>query len=193
MNNLLWNLKAKLYHAIRTSFLVDFILKRENSELEFILRSLDINGKTVLDLGTGTGNVLQYLTNSKLVIAIDFARSMLRIVRQTCPQAKLLQAEAIALPIATNSVELVTAIGLSEYLWQIESFFDEVFRILKNNGFLVLTFSPPGIWTQLRLLLGHQIYSRTQEDLITIARKKQFQIMKTSRSLMQGQVLFQKI
>ncbi len=182
-----------LYRTMRISFPVNLILKKENSKLEFMLRSLDINGKNAVDLGTGTGNVLQYLTNSKMVIAIDFARSMLHIARQTYPQAKLLQAEASALPIAANSVEFVTAIGLSEYLRQIEPLFDEVFRILRDNGFLVLTFSPPGIWTRLRLLLGHQIYCRTLEELITIAWNKGFQIIKSSRSFMQGQVLFQKI
>lgn len=193
MNDPLWSLKAKFYAAWRTNFPFDFILKEENKKLELMLGSIEVSNKTIIDLGTGAGNVLQYLVDSKLTIGIDFSFSMLQATRQSYPGVNLLQANTIALPIKSNSIELITAIGLSEYLKNIEPFFKETFRILKNNGFLILTFSPRGIWSRLRLLLGHPVYQRTLTDLITIASNERFQMIKNSSSLMQAQVLFQKI
>lgn len=193
MNDPLWSLKAKFYRSLRSSFPFNFILKEENKKLELILGSIEVRNKTIVDLGTGAGNVLQYLVDSKLTIGIDFTFSMLQSTRQSYPGVYLLQTNTMALPIKNNSIEVVTAVGVSEYLNNIELFFKETFRILKNDGFLVLTFSPRGIWSRLRLLLGHAIYTRTLTDLITIAKSERFQIIKNSNSLMQSQVLFQKI
>jgi ubiquinone/menaquinone biosynthesis C-methylase UbiE len=192
MSDLRWKLKAKLYRSIRSSFPFNLILRGENRKLELIVRSLVTTNEKVIDLGTGIGNALQYLTHFKHVIGVDFTFSMLQVARQLYPYVNLIQADALFLPIKSNSVSLVTAIGLSEYILDIEFFFREAFRILKYGGFLVFTFSPRGIWSWLRLLLGHSIYPRTLEELITIAKRERFQIVKNSYSLMQGQVLIRK-
>jgi ubiquinone/menaquinone biosynthesis C-methylase UbiE len=192
MNDPIWSLKAKFYRTLRTNFPFNFILKKENKKLESILGSIGISNKKTLDLGTGTGNVLQYLVDSKLTIGIDFTFSMLQSMRQYYPETNLLQANAIALPIKHGSLELVTAVGLSEYLKNVEPLFKETCQVLKKNGFLLLTFSPRGIWSRLRLLLGHKIYPRTFADLDAIAKSEGFQIIKNSNSIMQSQVLFQK-
>ncbi len=193
MSDLLWNLKSKLYRSLRSKFPFNLILRGENKKLEVILRSIDTTNEKVIDLGTGIGNVLQYLIDFKHVVGVDFTLSMLLLARQSYPGVKLIQADALLLPIKTNSVHLVIAIGLSEYLLDIEAFFKEAFRILKYSGFLVFTFSPRGIWSQLRLLLGHTIYPRTLDEIITIAMRERFQIVENSYSLMQGQVLVKKI
>ena len=192
MNDPIWSLKAKFYRTLRTNFPFNFILKKENKKLESILGLIGISNKKTVDLGTGTGNVLQYLVDSKLTIGIDFTFSMLQSMRQYYPETNLLQANAIALPIKHGSLELVTAVGLSEYLKNVEPLFKETCQVLKKNGFLLLTFSPCGIWSRLRLLLGHKIYLRTFADLDAIAKSEGFQIIKNSHSLMQAQVLFQK-
>jgi ubiquinone/menaquinone biosynthesis C-methylase UbiE len=193
MTSWLWNLKAKLYRSVRKSFPFNLILKSENKRLELLLCSLDIDGKKVVDLGTGTGNALQYLTDSNFVCGIDLTFSMLKVARQLYPGVELIQADALKLPVKTNAVEIVTAVGLSEYMRDIESLFKESYRLLKTNGYLIITFSPPGIWTGLRLLIGHSIFPRTLDELKKIAQNERFQLIENHRSLMQIQVLFQKI
>ena len=193
MNDSLWNLKAKLYKCLRLKFPFNFVLKGENKKLELILRSIDTAGKKVIDLGTGTGNVLQFFDNTDVLIGVDSTFSMLKLSREAYPKAKFIQADALKLPIKMNSVDLVIAVGLSEYLKEIKSLLMEVNDILRLNGFFLITFSPFGIWTRLRLLLGHKIYPRTSEDLITIAKNNRFQVIKNHYSFMQGQVLFKKV
>lgn len=192
MNKSLWNLKAKFYRLVRLNFPCNLILKSENKKLDLLIQFLDTNGKIVVDLGTGTGNVLQFLNHSRLLLGIDIADQMIKSARVTNPGAELVQADALHLPIKTDSVELITAIGLSEYTKDIKSLFQEAGRILKNGGYFLMTYSPSGLWTGLRLLLGNAIYARNLNEIQKIAQNQQFRIMKTSHSLMQVQVLHQK-
>ncbi len=192
MNNLLWNLKAKLYHKVRSRFPLNLILKRENQNLELMLRSLDIHNKKVMDLGTGIGNAIRHFKNSNIMFAIDFSFSMLHVARQIYPYVHFVQANALTVPLKANSMDCITAVGLTEYLKNLEPLFKEIYRLLKSKGFLILTFSPYGIWTRLRLLFGLPIYPRTLDELISIARNERFQHIKNSHSLMQRQVLLQK-
>jgi len=193
MNDFLWKVKAKLYRLMRSCFPFNLVVKSENKRLEWILQSVEITGKKVVDLGTGTGNVLQFLTHANPVLAIDITFTMLQAARQLYPNSKFIQADALNLPLKTNAVDVIIAIGLSEYVSNIDSLFKEISRLLKIGSFLILTFSPGGIWSRVRLLLGHSIYPRTLDDLLKVASEEQFQLVKNSRSMMQGQVLFQKV
>ena len=193
MNDFLWHVKSKIYHSIRNSFPFNLILNRENKRLESLLALIYLKGKIVLDLGTGTGNALQFLDEAKVVFAIDSNFSMLQATRRMHPDAILIQADALSLPIKAKSIQVITAIGLCEYMSEIESLLKGICQSLKENGFLILTFSPKGIFTRLRLLLGHAIKPATLSDIEKIARKEHFQKVKSSRCLMQAQVLFIRI
>lgn len=192
MNDSLWNLNAKLYRSVRTGFPFNLILNGENRNLKLLLRSIEIKGKRVVDLGTGTGNVLYYLGDADPCLGIDLTFDMLKRAQQNYPDAKLVVADALKLPIKTDSAELMTTVGLSEYLKDVKPLFKEAYRILKDSGCLLLTFSPPGIWTRLRVLLGHPIYPRTLDELKVIALNEKFHFMRNTHSLMQGQALFEK-
>lgn len=193
MNNWLWKLKANLYRKVRCCFPFNLILKKENQNLDLILQSLDICNKKVMDLGTGIGNAIPHLKNSECIFAIDFSFSMLKIARQLYPDVHFIQAHALLLPLKANSLDCITAIGLAEYLKNVAPLFREIYQLLKLKGFLILTFSPYGIWTRLRLLFGHAIYPRTLDELIYIAKTEKFIHIISTDSLMQRQILFQKV
>ena len=72
MNDPIWSLKAKFYRTLRTNFPFNLILKEENKKLKLMLSSIEVSNKTIVDLGTGTGNVFQFFVDSKLTIGIDF-------------------------------------------------------------------------------------------------------------------------
>lgn len=193
MNDFLWHVKANLYRSARKCFPFNLILKGENEKLKSLLKSVDTQKKIVLDLGTGTGNVLQFFNDANVVLAVDSNFSMLQITRRLNPGAILIQADALKLPIKSNTIHFITAVGLSEYASDIESLLNEIFRALIKNSFLILTFSPKGFWTRLRLVLGHQIFPVSLDVIERIARKEHFQKVANARSLMQEQVLFKRI
>jgi len=193
MNDFLWHVKSKFYRATRKRFPFNLILKGENKKLNILLDLVDTKGKIILDLGTGTGNVLQFLNDAHVVFAIDSNYSMLQVTKRLYPNVVLIQADALKLPVKSNSIHIITAIGLSEYVGEIESLFKEIFQAQLKDSFLVLTFSPRGFWTRLRSVLGHSIYPGTLNDMAKIARKEHFQMVNNRRTLMQEQVLFRHI
>ena len=192
MNKLFWNLKTRFYKLFRSAFPFGTILNIENRNLVLLLNQAGIGKKTILDLGVGTGNVIPFLSGAKHVFGIDFTNSMLHEVRANFPFVEIVQADALFLPIKTKSVDIITSVGLIEYIKNAIPFFEESCRILKNDGYLVLTFSPANIWTRIRLLSGHSIYARRLEQITSVANLCNFEIKDYQQSMMQHQVLMQK-
>ena len=193
MNKFLWDLKAKLYRMLRCRFPVHFIIQQENRNLERLLQSIEIDGRRIVDLGTGTGNALYCFAQAAESFGVDLTLSMLLAAKQIHPGVSMIQADAVTLPLQNESADIVSAIGLSEYIKAIELLFIEVHRILKDRGYFLFTFSPYGIFTALRFLLGNRIYPRSMEQIEQIATKVGFQVVHTGHSFMQRQVLFHKI
>jgi demethylmenaquinone methyltransferase/2-methoxy-6-polyprenyl-1,4-benzoquinol methylase len=104
----------------------------------------------VLDLCTGTGDLAIALERggARHVIASDFCHPMLsaaaRKFAASRSQAVLLEADALALPLAGGAVDLVTiAFGLRNFA-NYECGLAEIHRVLRPGGMLaVLEFSQP--------------------------------------------------
>ncbi len=192
MNRLLWNLKTRYYKIFRSFYPFQRILNRENYNLLTLIDQVEREGKNVLDLGVGTGNVLTYLSKAKSIIGLDFTYSMLREARKEFPNVVFIQADVLSIPIKSNSMDILTAVGLIEYIKDITPFLDETNRVLKNEGCLVLTFSPDNILSCMRILLGQKIYSRTSDRLREAVKLYNFQIIDYQQSMMQRQILLQK-
>jgi ubiquinone/menaquinone biosynthesis C-methylase UbiE len=75
------------------------------------------------------------------------------------PQAKFLQAKAQTIPLKSDCLDLITAIGLIEYMSDAVPFLAEASRLLKKGGFLVMSFSPANVWTRMRAIFGHRVYA----------------------------------
>ncbi len=192
MNSHRWAMTARCYERFRGLFPFNLILKAENRQLQALLESIELVDKIVVDLGTGTGNALQFCNADDLAIGIDANFTMLQFARKNRPNCFFIQAEASALPLKSGLANLVLAIGLSEYLNDLESLFEEIARISSNGAWCIFTYSPISMMTHVRTLLGHKIYPRRLEDIARIARLWNFKITKQARSWMQGQILFQK-
>jgi ubiquinone/menaquinone biosynthesis C-methylase UbiE len=193
MNNFFWDVKEKLYRIFRYRFPFHFIIQQENDNIERLLNSIETDGKKIVDLGTGNGNALKFFKHAIGSLGVDITFSMLRRARQLHPDVLMIQADAISLPLQNRSVDIASAIGLSEYIKDIELFLVEVHRVLKNNGNFLVTFSPPGIITKIRSLFGNRVYPRKLEHIVEVTKRMPFQVIRTEHSFMQWQVLLKKI
>ena len=193
MSKFFWDVKEKLYRIFRYRFPFHCIIQQENNNIERLLNSIGTNGKKIADLGTGNGNALKFFEEAIESFGVDVTFSMLRRARQLHPEVSMIQADAIRLPLQNRSVDIATAIGLSEYIKDIELLLIEVHRILKDNGHLLFTFSPFGITTIMRSMFGNRIYPRNLKQIEEIAKRMRFQVIRTEHSFMQWQVLLRKI
>lgn len=110
-------------------------------------------GASVLDVCCGTGDLALGLSSAGAnVIGCDFSDRMLSIARNRLPTAHFIQADALALPLTSESVELVTiGYGLRN-LADLPRGLAELLRVLKPGGqLLILEFGKPAnrIWRTL--------------------------------------------
>ncbi len=99
----------------------------------------------VLDLCCGTGDVMLALENHKArVWGSDFCHPMLLEAQRKSPRAPLFEADALALPLAANSLDLITCAFGFRNLANYEKGLDELLRVLKPGGVAaILEFSQP--------------------------------------------------
>ncbi|MDZ7335724.1 MAG: class I SAM-dependent methyltransferase [candidate division KSB1 bacterium] len=184
---------ARCYERFRAVFPLCLILNAENRQLQSLIESIELSDKTVIDLGTGTGNALQFCEHALLSIGIDANRTMLDFARRKRSKSDFIQADVRFLPLKDGSVDLVVAVGISEYLSDLNPLFKEMVRILSKSGYCIFTFSPTGIMTNLRALFGHKIYPRNLDEIEKLALFWQLKSIKRGNTWMQRQILFQKI
>ncbi len=122
-------------------------------------------GARVLDLCCGTGDLLAALQRQvrapsahPLLIGCDFCHSMLAAARKKLPEAVVVEADALALPLPDASLDLITvAFGLRN-LSDYRAALGEMRRVLRPRGMAaVLEFSHPQS-AAFRVLYG--AYSR---------------------------------
>ncbi|MCP5028308.1 MAG: ubiquinone/menaquinone biosynthesis methyltransferase [Actinomycetia bacterium] len=119
------------------------------------VRALDLApGGQVLDLACGTGDFCVELAAGGLrPVGSDLSFGMLQAARTDAP---LMHADALALPVADDSVDGVTCGFALRNLVELEGFFDEVARVVRPGGrvaFLEVA-EPPN----LIMRWGHGVY-----------------------------------
>lgn len=119
------------------------------SVLEQLPKIIDLRGKRIADVGAGTGSSSLALARfARQVIGIEREPAMLRQARQklqgdNATPVIFLSGDALALPLADGSVDLVTAITLALYPpEQYRDFIREGLRVAK--GPVVYLGIPPG-------------------------------------------------
>jgi ubiquinone/menaquinone biosynthesis C-methylase UbiE len=96
----------------------------------------------MLEVGCGTGNSRQiYAPLARTTIGIDLARDGLRFAHDDFPENSWLCADAVQLPIADSSLDLVAFSSVLHHIPNYEDALREAYRVLKPEGF-VFAFDP---------------------------------------------------
>ena len=109
----------------------------------------DLKLKKVLDVGCGTGKLVEFLTKSGFeAFGCDFSIKAVNIARTINKKSQIKKSSASKLPYRDKTFDIVTSISVIEHLTQKETqmFIKETRRILKDNGFIFLitpNFSSP--------------------------------------------------
>ncbi len=106
---------------------------------EFVRRF--VAGELVLDLGCGPGQVSQYLTNcGLLVVGMDLSQRMLHVARRRTGMTDVVCGDMRSIPFGPKSFSGVVAYYSVHNLPRtaLRSAFDEIHRVLKPSGALVV-------------------------------------------------------
>lgn len=94
-------------------------------------------GMRILDVGCGEGAISEpILKMGNSVTSVELPA--VAILAQQCGVPSVVAGDAEKLAFASNSFDVVLASEVMEHLWNPEIFIDEAYRVLKNEGYLIV-------------------------------------------------------
>ena len=145
----------------------------DEASVEAAMRSLigPSSFATLVDLGTGTGRVLElFAAQAASLHGIDLSREMLAIARSALERngikhAELRQSDIFALPLPDASADVVTIHQVLHFLDEPQKALLEARRILKPDGKLLIVDFAPHELEQLREEHAHRRLGISAEQL----------------------------
>jgi len=100
----------------------------------------DVSGKRVLDVGCGTGRMIENLKKfGAKTVGLDVSKEMLRVARKKFLSTELVLGEVENLPFEDLTFDMVIATFVIVHLADLRLAFEEVYRVLKDDGIFILT------------------------------------------------------
>ncbi len=124
----------------------------------------------MIDIGCGTGGVLQALAGHGLTVGIDRAEVALRFCREKGLTSVVL-GSALELPFAGGSFDVCTMMDVLEHVDDEQALLGEARRILRPGGALLVSVPAfNALWSQHDVTLEHRRRYRKPE-LVAVVRK----------------------
>jgi ubiquinone/menaquinone biosynthesis C-methylase UbiE len=127
-------------------------------KVKLLLFKLNVHGEVMIDIGCGDGTITKQLAKSigaKEVWGVDISERSLAMARSKGIKTLKLDVNHEMLPFPDNTVDVVTGIEIIEHLINPDNFLKEAYRVLKDNGYLILSTPNLGSWLNRLLLLGY--------------------------------------
>ena len=128
----------------------------------------------VLDLGCGIGEF------SNILVSLGFRKENIKCcdgLQEFVDQVKLLgffvyktDLEFEKLPFSNDEFDLIVSLDVIEHLWNINYYFEEISRVLKNNGFVIIT-TPNYNFIKLR---KNYLFGKFEKVISPRSRHKKF-------------------
>jgi SAM-dependent methyltransferase len=115
---------------------LDDVYANDNRIVEFLADRLDLNGLRILEVGAGTGRDSDMLASMGAdVWTLDYSEESLHLMSENLKQPiEIVCGDALELPIASESFDLVFHQGLLEHFRNPQDLIAENHRILKKGG-----------------------------------------------------------
>jgi SAM-dependent methyltransferase len=140
-------------------------MRESGAELNQVLeqpavRSLlpELNGKTVLDLGCGTGVLSRYLVRqgAKRVVGVDISKKMLATARKETRDERIIFIESAIedFDFTSEQFDLTVSSLAFHYLADLDAVFGKINACLKEDGLIVFSMEHPIITCSQGIHLG---------------------------------------
>lgn len=105
-----------------------------------LLKRIGLNGKKFLEVGCGLGYFSEKATSlGAIVTGIDIGGKLVEKSKQRIPGGKFLVASASKLPFKDESFDIVLCTEVIEHVDNQSQAIEEMFRVIKKGGILVIT------------------------------------------------------
>jgi ubiquinone/menaquinone biosynthesis C-methylase UbiE len=152
---------GRFYDVVWTEYIPEYEATEKHWELFF--SENEVRGKTVLDAGCGTGifSIIFASKGAGQVTGIDISKGSLQTAQSLKDKAGLenvrfQKEDMLQLPFADASFDIVWAWGTVHHTTDPIKAVQELIRILKNGGSILLA-----VYTRTRLTFVHEIIRKT--------------------------------
>ena len=114
------------------------------------------NGRRVLDAGCGEGHLLERIHQADPAgrfYGVDITEVALQRARERCPWAELVRNNLVQTGFPDAFFDAVVSTEVLEHVFEYRRVLQELNRILKPGGILILTFPNEFLWTVSRFFL----------------------------------------
>jgi len=109
------------------------------------------NNSTILEVGCGLGEGLERLRKDYKVIGTDISEFALNEIKNNTG-LPVYMGDAQKMPIMSNSIDILFAFDVAEHLEKPGLFFSEAYRVLKNEGFVIISVpNPQSLGSRIKL------------------------------------------
>lgn len=130
----------------KTKRALRYRLRRRTDEVESAIRRFGRAGdKRILDVGTADAAMLDLLYGrlgaSVCCYGMDFSLALLQSNRESC--ALKIRGDAQAIPLLHGSIDVLVATAIIEHIDNVNAMMEEVLRVLKPSGIVVMSTPNP--------------------------------------------------
>jgi len=131
--------------------------------------------KRVVDLGCGTGLILDELRRHAHPVGVDFSPRALEFCRRRDLDS-LVRAEVSLLPLRSESADIVTALDITEHVEHDDRMIAEIARTLRPGGRVLITVpAHPFLWSEHDETLWHK-RRYTRRSLLSLFQGKPLEV-----------------
>ncbi len=144
--------------------------------------------RRILDLGTADGRMLASLGEyfgPELCLGVEYDRGLAALAARSHPGLEIVNGDVEMLPLVDGGFDLAVAAAVIEHLPGPGRFLEEVRRVLRPGGILVLT-APDPFWEGVAHRVGHlqeEVHHQVMnlEQLARLARKAGLEVVEARK------------
>lgn len=180
--------KSDPYELKKSSRIIIEGHRRKMQILTTLFKKYKLENKTILDVGSGE-NIPEFLKQGKMIVVQDISKNVLkrskkRIQKSITASTFIFTASNQEFPCISDSIDIIFAGEVIEHVKYPEKFINELYRVMKKGGKLVLT--TPNRKAIIFRILGFEFSKHPQHislqdynSLISILNKR-FKVRKIS-------------
>ena len=129
-----WKFRSNFYHWFRRVYPINRIYFQEIQNIQKLLDQVSNHPTCIMDLGTGIGESLSFIPKGTIRVILDHSFFMLKKIPSSIGNHKVI-GDILKLPIKIEKFDLITCIGVSEYIRSKSVLLHEIYQSLKPGGF----------------------------------------------------------
>lgn len=125
-------------------------VKKENTLIDFnwkwpvVKKYIPTDKNNILDFGCGAGEIIKAtakISKNSIFTGVDVSKDALRRAKERFPKSVHLYQvdDGLKLPFKNNSFDFITALDVIEHVYDTDNTFDELGRVLKMGGKILIT------------------------------------------------------